>query len=523
MNQNNNSNPVSPELADRFQSTLDRTVKDIGIPGASVSIINRNGTWFGASGVSNLETQDKMRSDDILGVGSTTKAFTAATVLKTVESGKLSLDDTLGQWLPEIVQQIPDSENITLRQLLNGTSGIYDYTNNPQFFQDVVTDFLTSSTKEWKPEDLVAYALDKPRFSGQATIGQWTYPNTGNILASMIVAKAIGKEFKDVLKEQVLNPLGLKDTFYGREGLNSIDRDRLASGYQDLVTADGKPGQDGIPENLTDLNPDVFQSTGGMFSNTQDLARFSQALFGGELLKSKSLQEMLNLVQVTPDYQWGLGMDTETNPWGTSIGRGGGHPGYDAVFKYFPELNSTLVVEVNRQLENEDPRKAVFMQKTLQSSLFEASELSSQAAINGTSDDDDLQGTPDNDIINGLEGNDTLSGKDGNDVLNGRTGSDRLLGESGEDYLFGKEGNDFLDGGEDIDLLNGGLDNDTLIGGNGNDGFRNIHFTTNIRPTRGYQLPVSLPLVTAIVTVLVTVIIAPAVPIATLSCRSQTQ
>ncbi|MEY4519839.1 MAG: hypothetical protein RLZZ499_2439, partial [Cyanobacteriota bacterium] len=278
MSQNNNSNSVSLEQAEQYQSTLDQTVKDLGLPGTTASVITPNGTWFGASGVANLETQDKMQPDDIFGIGSVTKAFTAATVLKTVESGELSLDDTLGQWLPEVAERIPDGENITVRQLLNGTSGIYDFTENPQYFPDVADDFQAGSTKEWKPEDLVAYAYDQPRFEEGQGSDQWTYPNTGNVLAGMIVAKATGKDFSDVLQEEILDPLGLKNTFYGKEGLESIDRDRLVSGYQDLFTADGQLGQDGIRDDLTNFNPDVFQATGAMYSNTQDLVSFSQAL-----------------------------------------------------------------------------------------------------------------------------------------------------------------------------------------------------------------------------------------------------
>ncbi|MGL4881560.1 MAG: hypothetical protein ACRC8K_10895, partial [Waterburya sp.] len=75
----------------------------------------------------------------------------------------------------------------------------------------------------------------------------------------------------------------------------------------------GKLEQDGIPDDLTNVNPDIAQSAGGMFSNTQDLAKFSQALFGGELLKPESLQEMLNFVEVTPDFQWGLGIEKNTS------------------------------------------------------------------------------------------------------------------------------------------------------------------------------------------------------------------
>jgi CubicO group peptidase (beta-lactamase class C family) len=472
MNQNNNSNSVSPEQAKQYQSTLDRTVKDIGIPGASVSITTPKETWYGASGVSNLETQEKMQPDGIFGIASFTKTFTAATVLKTVESGKLSLDDTLGQWLPEIAERIPDGESITIRQLLNGTSGIYDFTEDPRYLQDVATDFLAGSTKDWKPEDIVAYIYDKPRFEGSRSTDRWNYPNTGNVLAGMIVAKATGKEFQDVLQEQVLDPLGLKNTFYRKEGLESIDRDRLASGYQDLFTADGQVGQDGIRDDLTNFNPDAFQAAGAMYSNTQDLVSFSQSLSNGELLKPKSLEEMLNFVEVSPGFEYGLGILSEETTFGNRIGFGGDSEAYSTKVYHFADLTTTLVTGVNTQLDYEDPLKSVSFNPILQSSLLEASGVFSQFSLQGTNNDDNLTVNPENASlagIEGLEGNDTLTGEDSADVINGGVGFDSLIGQGNIDYLFGKEGNDFLDGGEDGDRLNGGLDNDTVIGDSGDD------------------------------------------------------
>ncbi|MGL6338136.1 MAG: serine hydrolase [Waterburya sp.] len=443
MNQNDNSNPVSSEIAEQFQSTLDQTVKDLGIPGTTASVISPNGSWYGAAGLANLETQEKMQPDDIFGIASNTKAFTATVVLKKVESGKLSLDDTLGKWLPDIAARIPDSENITIRELLNGNSGIYDFTQNPQYGEDIATDFLAGSTKEWTLEDLVAYAYDQPRSDS------WVYPNTGNILAGMIVEKATGKDFGDVLQEEVLDPLGLKNTFYGREGFNEIDPSRLALGYQDVYASDGRLVEDGIPDDLTSYNPDVAGSTGGMFSNTEDLAKFSQALFSGNFLKPESFQEMTSFVETDSRFQWGLGLDSRETPWGNAIGRGGNFTSYTSRFDYFPELDTNVVIGMNSEFNSEDSLKNQFTIPLLQSSLLEASEFESQSAIYGTNRDDNFSGSSDGDFISGLEGNDTL------------------LGKGGIDYLFGKEGNDFLDGGEDIDILNGGWDNDTILGGNG--------------------------------------------------------
>jgi Ca2+-binding RTX toxin-like protein len=279
-------------------------------------------------------------------------------------------------------------------------------------------------------------------------------------------------DFSDVLQEEILDPLGLENTFYGKEGLESIDRDRLASGYQDLFTADGQVGQDGIGDDLTNFNPDVFQAAGGMYSNTQDIVSFFQALSNGELLKPESLEEMFNFVEVSPGFEYGLGILSEETIFGDRIGFGGDSEAYSTKVYHFTDLDTTLVTGVNTQLDYEDPLKSSSFNSILQSSLLEASGVFSQFSIQGTNNDDNLTVNSENDSlagIEGLEGNDTLTGEDSADVINGGVGCDSLIGQGNIDYLFGKESNDFLDGGEDSDRLNGGLNNDTLIGGNGDD------------------------------------------------------
>ncbi|NJL79727.1 MAG: beta-lactamase family protein [Richelia sp. SM2_1_7] len=124
-----NHKSVSPEVADKLQTALDKTIEKDGV-GASVKIISPLGKWVTTSGVSNLETQTSVESGDKFQIGSITKTFTAVVVLKLAEEGKLSLDDTLEKWLPEIAQNIPDGNDITIRQLLNGSSGIYDVIEN---------------------------------------------------------------------------------------------------------------------------------------------------------------------------------------------------------------------------------------------------------------------------------------------------------------------------------------------------------------------------------------------------------
>lgn len=162
--------PMSRSLARKLQASLDQAVQENGLPGATVGLVTPQGAWFGASGVSNLFSKEPMAPDDIFGVASITKLFTATTVLKLAEQDKLSLDDTLGEWLPEIASQITDGETITIRQLLNGNGGIYNYDGDEKFLADYIAEtqrqFATGELKHWQPEELVAYTYGQPRFQG---------------------------------------------------------------------------------------------------------------------------------------------------------------------------------------------------------------------------------------------------------------------------------------------------------------------------------------------------------------------
>lgn len=309
----------SDALARELQASLDKAVQETGIPGATALIISPQGVWLGASGISDIATKTPMLLDDIFSIGSATKSFTAVTVLRLAEQGKLSLDDTLGKWLPDIAKNISDGRSITIRQLLNGTAGIYNYTDDQQF----LADFIANPQRHWHPEQLVAYAYGKPRFFKDQCSPTWCYPNTGMVLAGMVVEKATGSTFAPVLRNQILNPLGLNHTFFG--GDEQVVG-RQAHGYQDIFKADGSFGQDGIPDDLTTLNVSPFWANGAMFSNTQDLARFNEALFGGKLLSRKSLKEMLTFVDTGfgagDEFKYGLGMISRKTPWGTALGHG---------------------------------------------------------------------------------------------------------------------------------------------------------------------------------------------------------
>jgi D-alanyl-D-alanine carboxypeptidase len=325
-----------PALATQLQATLEREQQSFGSPGATTAVVAPDGfTWKGASGVSDLSTQTPMQSDDIMGIGSTTKAFTGATALKLQEQGVLSLDDTLGKWAPDIAQNIPDGTNITLRQLLNGTSGIADFTQTPEF-QAVIQNPSQNRT----PEDVVSFIYGKSRSE------QWVNPTTGILITGLAIERATGQSLEQVMREEVLNPLGLNHTFY--DGIDAVIGNR-ARGYQDVLAADGSPNQSGaLSDHLTDIDRSVFGGSGALLSTAQDLAQFSQSLFSGKLLSSESLQELLNFVPVAPTVGWGLGIERGETPWGDYWGRGGNDGSFTSQVSYLPNQGMTTSTLFNR-------------------------------------------------------------------------------------------------------------------------------------------------------------------------------
>ena len=348
---------VSPEVANKLQSALNEVVAEKGV-GASIKLTSSLGKWIATSGVSNLETQTPVQLEDKFQIASVTKTFTAVVVLKLVEEGKLSLDDTLGKWLPNIAENIPDGNNITIRQLLNGTSGIHDFAEdeNSPFFQEV----LKNPQREWKPEELIAYANGKQR-------QDWVYPNTGFIIAGMIIEKATGSTIAAEIRRLISEPLRLKNTFFYTEEIP----ERLVNSYIDIPPGDGKL------DDVSLVNISFGGAAGGLISTPKDVTKFFQALLSGKLLQKHSLREMFTFVDAdkpedTISRRYGLGIqliEVETPELGkfTWIGHGGTNPasGFGAGMWLYPELGVMLVYTENVQKPEEGTGIALTVLETL--------------------------------------------------------------------------------------------------------------------------------------------------------------
>ncbi|MEO0686374.1 MAG: serine hydrolase domain-containing protein, partial [Cyanobacteria bacterium J06649_11] len=193
---------LDEELEQQLQNALDGT-RAAEIPGAAVAIVAPFGSWFAASGVSRLEDNTPLQPDDRFEIGSITKTFVATTVLQLVEEGKLSLEDTLTTLLPEsITADIPNSETITLKQLLQHTSGIPDYVD--VLFTQAATD-PTVFLQEWEPEELVNLTDGvEPYFEPGES---WRYSSTNFILAGLIIEAVTGNNIAAEIRSRILEPL----------------------------------------------------------------------------------------------------------------------------------------------------------------------------------------------------------------------------------------------------------------------------------------------------------------------------
>ena len=312
------------------------------VPGATLAITSPLGNWSGASGLANIDTDTPVAASDRFEIGSVTKTFTAATLLKLLEAGALTLDDTLNQWLPEsVIANVANASAITVRQLLNHTSGVaeYDFILLEQGMSDP-TIFL----RDWLPEEIVALIGNSdPTFApGEG----WQYSNTNYILAGMVIEAASGNTLASEIQTKIIEPLSLNDTFF----VSVIEEipGGYISGYLDI-----NPG-DGILE-LTDTsiaNLSWAWSTGAIVSNTADLTRYAQALYQGDLLSEASQAEMFDLVTTGRGYEYGLGvMSFETPELGRIFGHRGGSLGFNANMWYAPEEDFTYVELLNGRAE----------------------------------------------------------------------------------------------------------------------------------------------------------------------------
>lgn len=319
----------------QLQNNLDKAVNNLKIPGAVVYISGKKGTWVGASGFSNLESQTPMKPNDTFSLASASKTFVAVAVLQLVEQGKINLDKCINNYLPQdINQNIPYSNKITVRQLLNHTSGVVEYYDD-KFHQ--IT-YNRNRSQIWTATE--AIRLIYGRQPKNPPVKEFQYCDSNYLLLEIIIEQTTGKPLAEVIREQILNPLDLQSTF---TELREPEFQVTTTGYSNI---DNDEDEVISHKNLNEGNG---LGDGGLISNASDVGKFLRALLAEKkLLSPRMLEEMLDFVPVKKDNDYGLGIASFETPFGKSIGHSGWSYGFVSLMLYFPNKDMTVVVLANK-------------------------------------------------------------------------------------------------------------------------------------------------------------------------------
>jgi D-alanyl-D-alanine carboxypeptidase len=328
-------------LKKEIQAKLDEWHKAGKFPGATLGVVLAGGESFGlAVGYSDRDAKTPMKPTDRMLAGSTGKTFAAAMALQLVKDGKIGLDDKVEKHLGTApwYNRLPNAKDITVRQLMNHTSGLVRYEFKKEF-----TDFLTANPyKVWTPEDRLAYLFDsKAEF--EAGKG-WDYSDTNYIVLGMIIEKVTGKVFFDEAMKRYVKKLKLSNTI---PQTGPVMR-RVVQGYAGANNPFG--GKDAMIENGKFIvNPQLEWTGGGWASTGEDLARWAKALYEGKAVDSSMVALMVDGVpaKLGPNAKYGLGAIIRPTPAGLTYGHSGFFPGYLTDMMYFPDKRIAIAVQVN--------------------------------------------------------------------------------------------------------------------------------------------------------------------------------
>jgi D-alanyl-D-alanine carboxypeptidase len=333
---------TSTPLREKLQAKLVELHRNGKFPGATLGVALADGRSIGlAAGFSDREAKTPMKPSDLMLQGSVGKTYAAALALQLVAEGKIRLDERVEKYLgkEKWFARLPNAGEITVRMLMNHTSGLVRY----EFKEEFAKDLTANADKVWRPEELVSYILDTkaPFAAGQG----WDYSDTNYIVLGMVIERVTGKRYYDLVRKRVLGPLKLKKTVPS----DSRVIHGLAQGY----AGEGNPfgGTDAmIHDGKFVINPQFEWTGGGMASTAEDLAVWAKALYEGRAFPAKLMPQVLTGVtapMLGKEARYGLGVIIRPTPLGTAYGHSGFFPGYITEMVYFPDHKIALALQVN--------------------------------------------------------------------------------------------------------------------------------------------------------------------------------
>ncbi len=315
------------------------------LPGMAVYIHNSTyGEWMATAGYANVENKTALRNDHIFALGSIGKTYNAVAALLMVEEGLLALDDKISNFLPnEIIANLPNGEQITIRHLLGNTSGLYNYDTDPALNELYLSGKLSLDTLTHL-NVLRRYVFGKP---GTNNPGEaYHYSSTNFMLMAMIMDSVKDEGHTKYLQEKVLLKNEFNNTYYRQTPPN-----HLTNHYGDL-------NQDGQFENVTKQTIETtnwFMGDDGIYAPIDEAGQFLESLMKGKILSHESIKEMTNWNEPKkPDYGLGL-MADKSFPYKFLMGHSGRGIGMTTDLFYFPQQDMTVAIFCNMGIRGAAP------------------------------------------------------------------------------------------------------------------------------------------------------------------------
>lgn len=350
----NDSSSSHPKNA-AFNALLEKYRKK-GLPGISLLVNDQRGTWIGAAGKADISNNINFVTGTVSKVASITKLFMGVLMFKLFEDsvntglGYRSLYKPINTWIPHsITDKIANGNIVTLAQLMNHESGIRDLIEEDAFYLAV----LNNPNKKWTQEELLEFIYNKPAVfqPGDTAI----YSNTNTILVTLVMQYATGQKHEDLLRQRILQPLGMSNTYYQP---HDILPNSVAQGYFDLYN-------NNTLINVSNIVTGSGNGYGGIYSNLFDLLKFADQLFIKKtLLKPSSLALMQTYGKQDGSNFYGYGIQKSFLNKGINFGIGhkGRDLGYTANLFYFPNKGVMHIFFVNYGTDANSQLRETFYQ-----------------------------------------------------------------------------------------------------------------------------------------------------------------
>jgi D-alanyl-D-alanine carboxypeptidase len=381
------SSGLKPINQAALQAVVDATASELMVPGALVLLRTPQGEFVASYGTTKLGTTSPPRVDTDFRIASNTKTMTAAVILQLAEEGKVSLSDPISKY----VQDVPNGDNITIAQLLDMRSGLYNYTEAPEMSASIDHD----PTKVWTPHELLAIAFARPPNFAPGT--SYEYCNTNYTLLGLVAERVAGKPLAQLMQHRLFEPLGLQHTVFPASTVNTLPEPYshgylygssaialtdTATPYSPEERAAARAGTL-LPTDYTNVNPSLAGAAGAVISNANDIATWIQALATGKVLNADYQRRWLDSFQPEnrPDGQeYGYGIIRLRWDGNTILFHGGETVGYQSFIGHDLANKVTLVVWTNLTVSLDMKPTANALTLTVLDHIYAVSPLAPKAS-----------------------------------------------------------------------------------------------------------------------------------------------